>query len=71
MDADEISLDDGAEEQSPAVKPLRDPSAPTQAQIDKYNLTHLPFQDMVPSVQRENRNLSCSQEAWDQIEFLD
>ena len=37
------------EEEAQKAKPMRDPGAPTQAEIDAHNVTHLPFRAWCPA----------------------
>ena len=39
----EFEMDDSDEEEEKKVRMMRDPGAPTQAQVDAHKMTHLPF----------------------------
>ena len=45
----EFEVDDSDEEEEKKVRMMRDPGAPTQAQIDAHNMTHLPFRAWCPA----------------------
>ena len=48
----EISVDieaEGEEEEARKARPLRDPGAPTQDDIDSHNVTHLPYRAWCPA----------------------
>jgi len=40
---------DASPDEARPVRVMRDPGAPTQAEVDKHNITHLPFRAWCPA----------------------